>query len=123
MLYSIAKKFVSRPEINNFKKTRAKTSKNTSDSSSDDQDSNSSLDSNSIREIYRRPAGRKEINRLYNLVIDNLNKYKDQTNEGIDSEPKVDTSSFNLSSGTREPFPVVTVFLLRGRQLLLGKFL
>ena len=48
---------------------------------------------------------------LYDVVIENLNNYKDQSNEAINSELTFDTSSFNLSSGTSDPLPVVTVFL------------
>ena len=43
------------------------------------------------------------MNRLDHLVNDNLNNYKDQSNEDISSEPKFDTGSFNLSSVTNGP--------------------
>ena len=48
------------------------------------------------------------------LVTKNLNHYKYQGNEDINSEHTFDTSSFNLSSGTSNTLPVVTVSL-RGR--------
>ena len=44
-------------------------------------------------------------------MTDNLKNYKDQSNETINSDPKIDTSSFNLSSGTSDSLPVVTVSL------------
>ena len=56
------------------------------------------------------------MNRLDHVVKDNLKNYKDQSNEAINSEPTFDTSSFNLSSGTRYPLPVVTVSLLGGKK-------
>ena len=39
----------------------------------------------------------------------NIKDYNDQYNDAIDNEPTLDDSSFNLSSGTRDPLPVVTV--------------
>ena len=44
------------------------------------------------------------MNRLDHVVTDNLNNYKDQINEATNSEPKFYTRSFNLSSGTSDPF-------------------
>ena len=49
-----------------------------------------------------------------NIANDNIKDYKDQNNKAIENEPKFD-SSFNLSSGTKEPPPVVTVSLLGGK--------
>ena len=37
---------------------------------------------------------------LDHVVTDNLNNYKDQINEAINSDMNFDTNSFNLSSGT-----------------------
>ena len=54
-------------------------------------------------------SGRKETNRLDHIVIDNLNDYKDQINEAINSDLTFDTSNFNLSIGTSDPLPLVTV--------------
>ena len=54
------------------------------------------------------------MNRLDHVVTENLNNYKDQSNEAINSDPKFDTSS--LSSGTSNPLPVVTVFLRGGKK-------
>ena len=51
------------------------------------------------------------MNRLDHLVTDNLNNYKYQSNEAINSGPTFDNSSSNLSSGTSDPLPVVTVSL------------
>ena len=48
-------------------------------------------------------------------MTDNLNNYNDQSNETINSEPTFDHSSFNLSSGTSESLPVVTVSLQGGK--------
>ena len=53
---------------------------------------------------------------LDHLVTEKLKNYKDHINEAINSEPKFDTSSFNLSSGTSDPLPVVTVSLRVGRK-------
>ena len=51
------------------------------------------------------------MNKLYHAVTDNLKNYNDQSNEAINSEPKFDNSSFNLSSVTCYPLSVVTVSL------------
>ena len=50
------------------------------------------------------------------VVTNNLNNYKYQSNEAINSEPTCDNNSFNLSSGTRYPLPLVTVSLLGGNK-------
>ena len=50
------------------------------------------------------------------VVTDKLNNYKDHINESINSDPKFDAGSFNLSSGTSNPLPVLTVSLLRGKK-------
>ena len=49
-------------------------------------------------------------------MIDNLNNYKDQNNEAINNYPTFDTSNFNLSSGTSDPLPVVTVSFRGGNK-------
>ena len=56
------------------------------------------------------------MNRLYQVVTDNLNNYKYHSNESINSEPTFGTSGFNLSSGTSDPLPVVTVSLRGGKK-------
>ena len=56
------------------------------------------------------------MNRLYHVVTDNLNNYKYQSNESINNEQTFDTSSFNLSSSTSDPLPVVTIYLRRGKK-------
>ena len=49
-------------------------------------------------------------------MTDNLNNYNDRSNEAIDNELSFDDSSFNLSSGTIDPLPVVTVSLRGGNK-------
>ena len=53
---------------------------------------------------------------MYHVVTYTLNNYKDQSNEAINSELIFYTSSFNLSSGTSDPLPVVTVSLQGGKK-------
>ena len=93
-----------------------KDSKKTKVSSIEDWDYNSSLARNISWDKHRRPNGRKEINKLYNVVTDNLKSYNDQSNEAIDNQPTFDNSSFTLSSGTSEHLPVVTVSLWVGNK-------
>ena len=50
------------------------------------------------------------------VVTDNLKNYKDQINESINSDLTFYTSSFNLSRGTGNPIPVVTISLLGGKK-------
>ena len=45
-------------------------------------------------------------------MTDNLKNYNDQSNEAINSGPAFYNISFNLSSVTSDPSPVVTVSLL-----------
>ena len=84
MLYSIAKKSVSRREIKKNKKIRAKASKKSCDSSSDSpsdySDSDSSLASHSSWDTCRQPAWPKDMNKLYHVVKNNLKTTKDQLN-------------------------------------------
>ena len=49
-------------------------------------------------------------------MTENLNTYKDQSNEAIKSELEFDNSDLNLSRGTSDPLPVVTVSLLGGKK-------
>ena len=56
------------------------------------------------------------INKLYHIVTNNIKDYNNQYNDSIDNEPTLDNSSFNLSSGTRYPLPVVTVYLQVGNK-------
>ena len=56
------------------------------------------------------------MNRLDHVVIDNLNNYKDQRNEAINSDPTFDTSNFNLSSSTSNTLPIITVSLGGGNK-------
>ena len=51
------------------------------------------------------------MNRLDHSVTDNLNNYKDQSNESINNDLAFDTCNFNLFSVTSDPLPVVTVSL------------
>ena len=103
MIYRISNKPGSLYELNNIKKIRSEYSNNIRVSSSEDQDSDYSLASDSRRYKDRRPDGRKEINNLYHVVTDNLNNYNNQSNEAIDNESTYDNSSFRLSSGTSDP--------------------
>ena len=45
-------------------------------------------------------------------MTDNIRKNKDQHNDAIDNKSDFDNNSFKLSSGTRNPLPLVTVSLL-----------
>ena len=56
------------------------------------------------------------MNRLYHVVTGNLNNIKYQNNEAIISETTFDTSNFNLSRGTSDPLPVVTVSIQGGKK-------
>ena len=123
MLYIIAKNSGSCRElkkIKNIKKIRAKASKKSCDSNSDsssvDLDADSSLASDSSWDIYRQPDGRKEMNKLYHVVTNNLKTTKYQLIEAINNKPTFDNNSFNLSSGTRNPLPVVIVSLQGGKK-------
>ena len=49
-------------------------------------------------------------------MTDNINTYKYQHNDPIYNDPTFDTNSFNLSSGTKDPLPVVTVSLQVGKE-------
>ena len=49
-------------------------------------------------------------------VSENLNNYNNQNNEAINCEATFYNSSFNLSRGTRDPLPVVTVSLRGGKK-------
>ena len=114
MLYSVATKSGSLREIKKFKKIRAKYYKkglhSSRDSSSDDSGSDPLLASDISWDTYRRTSGRKETNKPDLVVTNNLQTIKYQLNEAINNEPTFDTNSFNLSSGTSNPLPVVTVY-------------
>ena len=49
-------------------------------------------------------------------MSENIKTNKDQLNDAIYNEPMFDTNSFNSSSGTRDPLPVVTVTLQGGKK-------
>ena len=74
------------------------------------------LSRNNIRDKERRPAGRKEINKLCHVVTKNIKDYNYQYNDAIDNELTLDNSSFNLSSDNRDTLPVVTVSLRGGKK-------
>ena len=120
MLFSIAKKFVLYLELKKIKKVRAKASKKSCNSwsnySSDESDSESSLSFDSDWDTYRRPDGRKEMNRLDHAVTDNMKTNKYQLNEDIYNELTFENSSFNSSSGARDPLLVVTITLRGGKK-------
>ena len=50
------------------------------------------------------------------MVTDKLKNYNDKINEFINSDPIFDNISFNLSNGTSDPLPVVTVYLQGGNK-------
>ena len=52
--------------------------------------------------------------KLYDIVTNNINN-KDQCNDVIEYDPKCD-NTFSLSSGTKDPLPVVTVSLQGGKK-------
>ena len=56
------------------------------------------------------------MNRLDHVLTNNLKNNKDQINEAINSELTFDSSNYNLSSGTINPLPVVTVSLRGGKK-------
>ena len=49
-------------------------------------------------------------------MTDNIKDYDDQYNDAIDNEPTLDNISLNLSIGTIDPLPVVTVYLQGGKK-------
>ena len=60
-------------------------------------------------ETKKQPTEQKDMNKLDHVVKSNINN-KDQCNVAIEYEPDFD-SKFSLSSGTKDPLPVVTVRL------------
>ena len=120
MIYRIAKKSISRRELKKINNIWGKASKkvhnSSSDSSSDDSDSDSSLTSVSSWDTYRRPAGRKDTNKLDHIVTNNLKTNEFQLNEAINNMPTFYTNSFNLSSGNIDLLPVVNVSLQGGKK-------
>ena len=126
MIFSIAKRYGSCGELKNIKKIkkikkiRTKASKKRCNSSiiysSDYSVSDSSISRDNDWYTLRHPDGRKERNGLNHVVTDNINTNEDQLNEYIYNDTKFDTTIFNLSSGTRETWPVVIVTLLRHKQ-------
>ena len=56
------------------------------------------------------------MNILDHVVTSNINISKYQLNDSIENEPKFDTNSFNSSSETRDPLPVVIVTLRGGKK-------
>ena len=52
------------------------------------------------------------MNKLDHVVTNNFKKNKYQNNEANNNEPTFDTNSFNLSSGTSYPVPVLNLSLL-----------
>ena len=97
--------------VYNIKNLKNEASRKHYDSSHDSsrEYSNSSLSSDSDCDEYRHPDEGRKINRLNNILTDNIKTNKYQHNDVIDNELKFDNNSFNLSSGTRYPLPVVTV--------------
>ena len=77
MIYIIAKKSYLHRETKTIKKIKSEASKKTSISSSEDWSSDSSLARNSIWDKHRRPAWRKEINKLDHVMTNNLKNYNE----------------------------------------------
>ena len=119
IIYSIAKKSILSHELKNINKIRDNSSKKrydySSNSSSEESYSESSLSRDMDCDKQSRPYGRKEINRLDHSVTDNIKTNKYQRNDANENDPKFD-SSFNLSSGTKDPLPVLTVSLQGGKK-------
>ena len=116
MLYNISKKSGLRHELKKIKNIRAKDSKkrrySSSDSSSSGLDYDSYVSSDSDQDEEREPNQIKDMNKLDHIVTYNINKNKNQHNDAIGNKIKFD-STVCLSSGTKDPLPVVTV-ILRG---------
>ena len=56
------------------------------------------------------------MNKLDQIVTNNLKTTKDKIDEAIKNESTFDTNSFNLSSSTNDPLTVVTVSLCGGKK-------
>ena len=56
------------------------------------------------------------MNKLDQVVTNNIKTNKYQLNDAIHNEPTFDTSRFNSYKGTREPLPVVNITPLGGRK-------
>ena len=50
------------------------------------------------------------------ILTEKIKTNKDQLNYAIYNEPAFDNNSLNLSSGTRDPLPVLTVTLQEGKK-------
>ena len=59
-----------------------------------------------------------EMNKLDQVLTDNISTNKYQLNEAIYKEPIFDTDSFNSSSGTVDRLPVVSFTLLEGNKYI-----
>ena len=116
MLYSIVKKSGSLREVNKIKNIKPKASEKRSYSIRYSfrigLDYYSSLSTDSDLDEDIQPTELKEINRLYNVLINNIKKNNNQHNDAIENEPKFN-NIFSLSIGTKDPLPVVT-FSIRG---------
>ena len=116
MLFGVAKRSGSRCELKNIKKIRVKLSKKHDYyirySSISDYYPSIYSDSNWYK--LRQSTERKEMNKLYHVEKNN-NKNKDQTNDAIEYEQNFDCT-FILSSGTKDPLPVITVSLRGGKK-------
>ena len=97
MLFIITNKSGSRREFKNNKakayKKRIYSNRNILRS---ELDSDSSLSSDSEWEEQRNPTKRKEINKLDNIVTNNILK-KNQHNEAIEYDPKLEIDLFYLA--------------------------
>ena len=53
---------------------------------------------------------------MHHIANKNIKTNKHQSNDAIDNNPAFDTTRFNLSSGTKDPLPVVIVSLRVGKK-------
>ena len=77
---------------------------------SSDSDSGSYISSDSDLEEQREPTKGKEVNNLYHIIPDNINKDNNQHNYTIENKPKFD-NTFILSRSTKDPLPVLNFSL------------
>ena len=116
MIFNMYKCLGSHREPENTKKIHSKASKKYGSSSSNisSSDCDSSLSCDSERDKRRRPAEQKDMYKLDHVVTNNIN-IKYQCNDAIGYDLKFD-NKFSLSSGTKDPLPVVTVSLRGGKK-------
>ena len=116
MLFSTSMRLGSRRQLKKTKKIKSKAPKKHFYSIRDiySSDYDSYLSSDSEWDKRRQTTERKKIKKLDN-VVKNKTKNKYQCNETIEYDPKFD-GKFNLSSGTKDTLPAVTVSPHRGKK-------